>query len=116
MRSWFALVLAPSIALVVQSVMFALVTPSCATQSRFALHASAAVALAAVVVLAVLAYSDWSVHHAQPGAVPDSDAGDPRSTRRFLAIVATAVASLSALVVLAMWFGLWVLSPCDAWP
>ena len=116
MRSWFALILAPSIALAVQSVMYALVTPSCASQSRVAMHASAAVALVIVTVLAVLAYSDWTVHHAEPGSVPDSDAGDPRSARRFLAIVATAVASLSALVVLAMWFGLWVLSPCDPWP
>ncbi len=115
MRTWLALILAPSIALGVQSVMYALVTPSCAMQSRVALHASAAVALLIVLVLAVLAFSDWSVRHAEPGSA-DSDSGEPRSARRFLAIVATAVASISALVVVAMWFGLWVLSPCDPWP
>ena len=115
MRSWLALVLAPSIALAVQSILYALVTPSCATQSRMWLHGSAAVALFLAVALAAAAFSDWTMHHAQPGSA-DSDEGDPRSARRFLAIVATAVASLSSLVILAMWFGLWVLSPCDPLP
>jgi hypothetical protein len=114
MRSWFALVFAPSIALAAQSVMYALVTPSCASQSRVGLHATALVALLAVLLLAALARSDWAAHAAPASA--DSDAGDPRSTRRFLAIVATALAALSALVIVGMWFGLWVLSPCAPWP
>jgi Zn-dependent protease len=115
MRTWLALILAPSIALGVQSILFALVTPSCATQTRVWLHASAAVALLVVLVLAVLAFSESSLRRPEPGSV-DSDAGEPASARRFLAIVATAVAAISALVVVAMWFGLFVLSPCDPWP
>jgi hypothetical protein len=115
MRSWLALVLGPSIALAVQSVLFALVTPSCARQSRLELHVAAAVGLVAVLVLAVLAFSEVALRRAEPGGA-DSDEGDPGTSRRFLAVVATAVSALSGLVILAMWFGLFVLSPCDPWP
>jgi heme A synthase len=115
MKSWFALVLAPSVALGAQSVMYALVTPSCASQSRVGLHAAAAVGLLVVLVLAVLAFGEGSLHRAEPGG-PDSDHEDPRVGRRFLAILGTAAALFSALVILGMWFGLWVLSPCAPWP
>ncbi|QJW85117.1 hypothetical protein HK414_21615 [Ramlibacter terrae] len=115
MTSWLALVFAPTLALGVQSVMYALVTPSCAGQHRLALHGAAAAALLLVVVLAALAFRDLTVRHAEPGSL-DSDEGGPRTARRFIAMVATAVASLSALVIVAMWFGVWVLSPCDPRP
>jgi hypothetical protein len=42
----------------------------------------------------------------------DSDAARAPVPRRFLANAATAVAGLSALVILGMWFALWVLSLC----
>ena len=116
LRTWLALIVAPSTALGVQTLLYSLVTPSCATQSRLGLHASAAIGLAVAAVLAVLAFGDWSLHHAEPGASPDDDGGERRTSRRFLAIVGTAVAALSALVILAMWLGVWVLSPCDPWP
>ena len=115
MRSWFALLLSPSIALAAQSALYAQVTPSCASQSRLGLHGSAAAALAVVLVLLALAVSDWSTRRAEPGG-PDSDAGNPGATRRFLSLLAIAVSALSALVILAMWFGLLVLSPCAPWP
>ena len=114
MRSWLALIVAPSLMLGVQSVMYALVTPSCAAQARFGLHASGAIALAVTVLLAVLAWGEWK-RLAEPASA-DHDAGDPRTARRFLAIMGTAVAALSSLVILAMWFGTWVLSPCSPWP
>ena len=115
MKSWSALVLSPSIALGAQSVMYSLVTPSCASQSRFGLHAAAAVALLLVLVLGALAFGEWSVHTGVAGGA-DSDLGDPAARRRFLAVVATAVSAISALVIVGMWFGLWVLSPCAPWP
>lgn len=115
MRSWLALIVGPSIALGVQSLLFAMVTPSCATQSRVEMHAVAAVALLVVLVLAVLAWSDWALRHGEPGSA-DDDTGTPDGPRRFLGAVATAVSALSALVILAMWFNLWVLSPCHPWP
>lgn len=111
MKSWLALILAPSIALGVQSTMYSMVTPSCATQTRLQLHLAAAVALAVVVVLAVMAFGESSLHRGEPRS-PDSDEARHPVPRRFLADVAAAVAGISALVILAMWFTLWVLSPC----
>lgn len=113
MRSWLALILAPSIVLAAQSVMYALVTPSCAQQTRVALHVVAAVGLGVVAVLGVLAWTQWSVRAGEAGqGGPDSDTGQPANTRRFVAAVATAVAALSCLVMIAMWLGVWVLWPC----
>jgi hypothetical protein len=110
-KSWVALVLAPTIALATQSTLYAMVTPSCSSQTRLELHLAAAVALAVVLVMAVLAYGESSVHRGEP-ASHDSDEARAPVPRRFLASVAAAVAGLSALVILAMWFTLWVLSPC----
>jgi len=112
MRSWLALILAPALALATQSVLYAMVTPSCGAQLRLNLHIAAAVALAIVVVLAVLAFGESSLRRGEPGS-PDSDEAEHPAPRRFLANVACAVAALSALVILAMWFTLWVLSPCE---
>ncbi len=45
-------------------------------------------------------------------AVVDSDLADPLSTRRILVAAAMAAAGLSCLVIVAMWMGVWLLSPC----
>ena len=108
-KSWAALVVGPTIALVTQSVMYSMVTPSCSAQTRLQLHLFAAVALAVVVVLAVLAFGESSLRRPEPASM-DSDAHHGR--HRFLANMATAVGALSALVILGMWFTTWVLTPC----
>lgn len=115
-RAWLALIVAPSTALAVQSVMYSLVTPSCASQSRVWMHAAAAVGLGVALLLAVLAASEWSTHRGEPGETLDSDEAHIRSRRRFLAVVGTAVAALSSLVIVSMWMGTWLLSPCAPWP
>jgi hypothetical protein len=112
MKSWLALVLAPSVALATQTVMYSMVTPACSSQTRVQLHLAAAVALAIVVVLAVLAFADSSVRRGEPTS-HDSDVSDGKVPRRFLASMAAAVAALSALVIVGMWFALWVLTPCE---
>ncbi|GAB3648934.1 hypothetical protein [Ramlibacter alkalitolerans] len=109
-KSWAALVVAPTVALTTQSVMYAMVTPSCGTQTRLQLHLFAAVALAVVVVLAVLAFGESSLHRPEPGSM-DSD--EHHARHRFLATMATAVGAFAALVILAMWFTTWVLTPCE---
>ena len=109
MKSWLALVLAPGVALATQSVMYSLVTPACGTQTRVQLHLVAAVALVVVVVLAVVAFGESSLRRPEPGS-PDSDEAHAR--HRFLATMAAAVGALAALVILAMWFTTWVLTPC----
>lgn len=112
MRIWLALIVAPGIALAAQAVMYALVTPSCSLQTRVLIHAVAAGALLASLALALLARGEWKRKAMTAADGPDSNHGDPGSTRRFLAAAATAVAGLSALVIATMWFGAWVLSPC----
>jgi hypothetical protein len=105
MRTFLGLFVAPSLALACQSVLFALVLPQCSAQTRAGIHQVAAAFLAATVLLAVLSSREWRAHRARTGGV---------ETRRFLSACATAVASLSALLVIMMWFSAWVLPPCSA--
>ena len=111
-KSAVSLVLAPSVALGAQSVMFAMVTPACSTQTRLQLHLAAAVALAIVLVLAVVAFSESSMRRGEPASFDDDGAADP-APRRFLGDVAAAVSALAGLVIVGMWFGTWVLTPCE---
>lgn len=111
-KSAIALVTAPSVALGAQSLMYAMVTPACNTQTRLQIHLAAALALVIVLVLAVLAFSESSLHRGEPAST-DDDTAVPPVPRRFLGDVAAAVAALSALVIAAMWFGAWVLTPCE---
>jgi heme A synthase len=89
-----------------------MVTPSCGAQTRLQIHLVAAVALVAVLVLAVIAFGESSLRRPEPGAF-DSDEGHPPVRKRFLADMAALVGALAALVILAMWFGAWVLTPCE---
>jgi hypothetical protein len=109
-KSWAALVVSPTLALASQSVMYSMVTPSCSTQTRLQLHLYAAVALAVAVVLAVLAFSESSLRRPEPASMDDDQA---HGRHRFLCNMAAAVGALAALVILAMWFTTWVLTPCE---
>lgn len=112
MRIWLALLVAPGLALAAQGIMYSLVTPSCALQTRVLVHAVAVVCLALAILFTVMARAEWSRRSLAEPHGSDSDLADPGSVRRFLAAVATAVGALSALVILTMWFAGWVLSPC----
>jgi hypothetical protein len=108
--SWLGLVLAPTVALAAQSTLYSMVTPSCSQQLRLDMHLAAAVALLVAAVLAVLAFAESSLRRGEP-ASPDHDGAHLRN--RFLADIAAAVAALSCLVIIGMWFALWVLGPCE---
>ena len=111
-RTWLGLLVAPTVALATQSILYSMVTPSCSAQVRLQLHLVAAVALAIAVVLAVVAFAESSLRRGEPGS-PDHDGAHAPVPRRFLHDMAAAVAGLSALVILAMWFALWVNGPCE---
>jgi hypothetical protein len=115
MPTFLALILAPSLALACQSLMYSLVGPSCSIQTRLLVHVVAALALVATLVLMVLARRQWSAEAGLADA-QDRQTQGRGETRRFLAAAGTAVAALSSLVILMMWFGAWVLSPCLPWP
>ena len=112
MKSWLALVVSPTIALATQSTLYSMVTPSCSQQMRVNMHLAAAVALAVAAIFAVIAFSESSLHRREPDS-PDHDGAHAPVPKRFLADMAAAVAGLSCLVILAMWFALWVNGPCE---
>jgi hypothetical protein len=111
MRIWLALLVAPSLALACQSIMFALVTPSCSVQTRIGLHVAAFVALILAGASSALAHGEWRRRTHGSTTASDTDAPGPH-TRGFLAAVALAVGLLSCLVILTMWLAAWILSPC----
>ena len=108
MRIWLALLASPSLALACQSVMYSLVTPSCSTQTRIAIHAVAAACFALCLLFTLIARSAGAP--LRFGADTDSD--EPPVARHFLAVVATAVGALSSLAIACMWAAAWILSPC----
>jgi len=104
--NWPALLLAPSLALASQSVIYALVTPSCKVQTMLAPQLVSALTLLVCLLFTWAAWRNWK-------AAPAPQPGDAAARRpSFIAIVSCVVGALSCLVVLAMWFPQWVLSPC----
>jgi hypothetical protein len=110
MPNWPALLLAPSIAFANGALAYALVTPSCSHQVVADLHALSAVSLLACLVLTLPAARNWLRARAPAGPM------DPavQARRRFLSQMATMAGLLSALVVLAEWLPVWIVSPCAA--
>jgi hypothetical protein len=108
MPNWPALLLAPSIALANTGVAYALVSPSCAGQDTSTLHVLSICSLLACLLVSFGAALNWQQARslAGPQEAPD------QSRRRFLSQVATWCGLLSALVVLAEWLPIWMVSPC----
>lgn len=100
MPNWPALLLTPSIALANASIAYALVTPACASQNLLPLHLLCAASLACCIVLTV----PVARRLLRPAA----------GRRHFLDQVASMAGTLSALVVLAEWLPLLIVSPCVA--
>jgi hypothetical protein len=112
MRIWLALLMAPSVALACQTIMYALVTPSCSLQTRVVIHLVAFASLALSVLFTVIARAEWLRGASVAPHGLDSDGADRPTSRRFLAVVATAVGAGSCLTIFTMWIAAWVLSPC----
>jgi hypothetical protein len=106
--NWPALLVAPSLALGNLSVVYALVTPSCALQTTTLLHVLSAIALMLCLLLSLPPFLRWR----RRGGHTGSD--DPAVRDRFMALIAWVVGALSAFMVLAQWLPVWVLSPCFA--
>ena len=109
MRIWFALIVAPLLALSDQSVAFALVGWACTHQSTALLHACHTLFLAITTIAAIAAWRNW-----RETAVVAASPGDATVQRHFLAGIAMTVAALSALAIAAMWTATWMISSCIA--
>jgi hypothetical protein len=112
MRTWLALLAAPSLALGCQAVLYALATPSCSSQTRLAMHGVAAASLVLALAFAWLAHQRWMQLAGPADEGMDEDRSTPDAVRAFLAVSGVAVALISALTIAGMWIGVWVLSPC----
>jgi hypothetical protein len=109
MRIFFAMLVAPALALADQSLSYAMVGWACAHQSIAPLHAVHAIFLLATGAAVVSGRRAWR------DALPGVRAMDALATRHcFLARIATAVAAFSAIAVAAMWLPTWMISPCTA--
>src|SRR5947209_45334 len=125
MLSWPALLLAPLVALTQLSVGYALVQPSCETQTRGGLHAVSAVGLLLVAVMTAMAWRGWrqqatslrddgsAARQGQGHAVSAAESHQATFRPPFVALVAVLVGMLSLLVSIALWVPVWFLSPCS---
>ena len=106
MRIWFALLVAPTLALADQSVAYATVVWACSHQQVAAVHAVHMLFLAGTAGSAVLAWQLWRA------TAPARTGSKPSGRDHFLAGLATASGALSALTIIAMWVPTWMIAPC----
>jgi hypothetical protein len=106
MAIWYALLVAPVLALTDQSVALSLTAWACRGQHQVALHLVHVAFALATAAATLLAWRRW---REAPRGSPSSETV---ARRHFLAGMATAVAALSLLVILAMWLPTWLLSSC----
>ena len=107
MRTWFALLAAPLLALADQTISYAAADWTCAHHGTWVAHAVHAAFFVACAASCVLAWQLWR-------ATVPAQADEAHARRHFLAGIATGSAALSGVVVLAMWIPNWWLSPCLA--
>lgn len=114
-RSW-AVWPAPLLALGLVSLVYALVTPACARQGGLVLHLVSAATLLLCGLMTGLAWHAWRGRAPVADGIPPvtaSDSGAAASRPSFVALLATLVGALSALVVAALWVPVWMLPPCS---
>ena len=108
MRVWPAF-LAPLIALLDQSVAYAMVEWACATQNQHALHWVHFIFLAVSNSVTLPVWAE--ARRYATGRDPD-DAGGAGGRMRMMFVVAALSGALSSLVIVALWAPTWFLSPC----
>ena len=108
MRTWLALLGAPSAVLTALSVDYALVTPSCAWRTLLPLGSVTGTALLFSIVATLLAWHRWR----EAGMVAPASAPALPARPGMMACAATWVGMLSTLALVAMWIPQWLISPC----
>jgi hypothetical protein len=110
MMVWPGILLAPLVTLLNLSLTYALVLPSCASQTRWMLHGVSMVSFAVTVLSALAGLRALRMESQERS----EDAGTAPMRLHFLAQLAVLLGALSALVILAQWVPSWVLPPCSA--
>jgi branched-subunit amino acid transport protein len=106
MRIWFALLAVPLLALADQSVSYVTAVWACDHQNTLVVHGTHVPFLIAAVVGTALAWQRWR------RSSPMKAENETLARRHFVAGLATGLAGLSVLVILAMWAVTWVLRSC----
>ena len=104
MRIWFALLVAPVLALTDQGISYAAAGWTCARQNMMVGHLVHALFLATVVTAALLA---WRLRRETAAA-----ADERMASRHFLAGVGIASSALAGLIIATMWIANGLISPC----
>jgi heme/copper-type cytochrome/quinol oxidase subunit 3 len=107
---WLALLVAPTLALLNLSVVYALVVPACEEQNTLPLHVFSVMSLLLCLLFTLMAWRQWRQHPASADA-PEDDAA---VRKNFLSAIAALAGLLSSVVIIAQWIPQWVLSPCLA--
>ncbi|MGE5094709.1 MAG: hypothetical protein ACM3SO_06190 [Betaproteobacteria bacterium] len=108
MRVWPAF-LAPMLALLDQSVTYAMVDWACGTQNVTAMNWVHFIFLATAITVTLPAWADAMKYRT---ATEPNDAGEAGGRVRMMSVVAALSGALSSLVILALWAPTWFLSPC----
>jgi hypothetical protein len=105
---WLGLLAAPAVVLGAQSANYVLLQPACRYHTMAMLHGVSVAALLFSIGAALLAYRSWR------SSQPCEASYVPRDARTaFLSLMAAIVATLCAVIQLAMYFPQWLLSPCQ---
>jgi hypothetical protein len=107
MRIWFALLVAPGLALADQTVSYAAVSWACGHGHAAVLHIVHGVFLVAVAVGTFMASRLWA------GTRSTSESSEALARQHFLAGLAAASGALSTLVIASMWMPTWIIAPCS---
>ncbi|MDR5763172.1 MULTISPECIES: hypothetical protein [unclassified Caballeronia] len=111
MKTWLALLGAPSVVLGCLSVNYALVTPACRLGGEALLHGVSGASAIVCVAATLLAWKRWrDARRALALPAPDTAARPARPA--FIAAVAAGVGALSVLSVIAISIPQWLLSAC----
>lgn len=108
MRTWLALLGAPSAVLAALSANYALVAPACAWSTVLPLGSVSGTALLFSMIATLLAWSRWR----ETGMIAPASAPALPARPAMLACAATCVGIISTLALVAMWIPQWLLSPC----
>jgi len=104
---WLALLVAPLLALLNLTIVYALVVPACEGQNTLSLHLVSACSLLLSLLFTFMAWQHWQDS-------PNTAEDDVPVRQSFLPAVAAVSGLLSSLVIAAQWIPQWVLSPCFA--
>jgi hypothetical protein len=106
--TWSALLFAPTLTCINLSVTYAFTPALCKFGGTPALHLLAAGCALATMMMTAGSVKTW--HDSEDD--PNGDEADAAARRNLLSELASIVAALSTLVVLAQWAAVWIVSPC----